>query len=468
MSDKLIPLYKSILRFSGLDADDNGFVSTILDNRREPALIGGMRLVLPTETQLRSTNPSERVVFHPLSENILRGESEVIEKLTEVINIRLNFTFGIIGQSLLNLVDSPDLHKRLNSQQMQLMIAIKEVDQTTLTNFINVMLAGIKTQPSKVFVNIFLNQGGCLAGQRHSRVGVVSFPVFKEVKDSAESIFGVKIRVKDRATFQQLYKFVFPSIVNGDEYSCFSDSRVAPYLDVLMKSAMGLASNMNDLLLTFKDFIEDAESLMFDSDWVQDFENLETLLPDIRRIPVQAGNEGKCKLAEVVGKSKTHQIVKPELPTPPAQQQPVAAMPAPPQQTQPPVYNPWQDQSPQSPAPAHQAQPPQTSGVVKTQNGLDFNSIMATNPGAPGMPSMYPGYPQPPQQMAPTPRWAMPTQPQVMVDQYNRPYVVGPQGQPMYLPPQQQPMAPQQMSPQMVQQPPMGYSQPYPPYGRPY
>lgn len=455
MSDKLIPLYKSILRFSGLDADDNGFVSTVLDNRREPALIGGMRLVLPTESQLRTANPSERVVFHPLSENILRGESEVIEKLTEVINIRLNFTFGIIGQSLLNLVDSPDLHKRLNPQQMQLMIAIKEVDQTTLTNFINVMLSGIKTQPSKVFVNIFLNQGGCLAGQRHSRIGVVSFPVFKEIKDAAETVFGVKIRVKDRTTFQQLYKFVFPSIVNGDEYSCFSDSRVAPYLDVLMKSAMGLASNMNDLLLTFKDFIEDAEALMFDSNWVQDFENLEALLPEIRRIPVQAGNEGKCKLAEVVGKTKTHQIVKPELPPQQAQQQPVAPVPTPPQQVQPPVYNQWQNQAPQMPP---QPQPPQAAGVVKTQNGLDFNSIVANNPMLVGGQPMYPGYPQPQMQpqIPPTPRWAAPTQPQVLVDQYNRPYVIGPQGQPMYLPP-----------PQMPPQQPIGYPQPYPSYGRP-
>lgn len=419
---ELLNVYKSILRFSGLEADSNGFVSTIIGDKREPALVNGLRLVLPTSEHLRS-NDGQKIVFHPLSENILRGESEVITRLTEIINIRLNFTLGIVGQSLLNLVDSPDLHKRLNSTQLSLLIAIKEVDNTTLTNFINVMLAGVKSHPTKVFTNIYLNRGGSLGSRRYSRVAVVSFPLWKELEAGADTLFGVKIRVKDRETFKQLFKFIFPSLKDGSEYSLGSDSNTAPYLDALMRSAMGVASCLNDLLENFKEFIEDADKLLFDGEWVQAFTNLDDLIPEIRRIPIQAGNEGRHKVGELVSTKPTNQIVKPELPaqagwTP---------------QPQAPVVQPQQQQ------------PAAPQGPVKTSGGLDFNSVMASNPALAGMPCPMPGQmPYMPQQPN-IPRWAMPQQP--MPGQM-------PQGYP------QQVMG----YPQQVPMQPMGYPQPGMPY----
>lgn len=418
---ELLEVYKSILRFSGLEADTDGFVSTVLGDKREPALVNGKRLVLPTDNHLRG-NDGQKMVFHPLSENILRGESEVITKLTEVINIRLNFTFGIVAQSLLNLVDSPDLHKRLNSSQLALLIAIKEVDNTTLTNFINVMLAGIKSQPTKVFTNIFLNRGGSLNEKRYSRVGVVSFPMWKELQNNAETLFGVKIRVKDRETFKQLYKFVFPSLVTGTEYSRGSDSNTAPFLAVLMNSAMGLASCLNDLLVNYREFIEDADKLMFDGDWTEAFENLEEMVPAIRRIPVQAGNEGRHKVGEVVSDKPVNKVVKPELPA-----QPV-----------------WMPQQPQPTTPTQQP-PAAPQGPVKTSGGLDFNSLMASNPALAGTPSPMPGVMPYMVQQPNIPRWAMPQQ-----------------GFPQQMPMQQMPMGyPQQPMQQMMQQPQPGYIRPF-------
>ena len=458
---ELLEVYKSILRFSGLEADTDGFVSTVLGDKREPALVNGKRLVLPTDNHLRG-NDGQKMVFHPLSENILRGESEVITKLTEVINIRLNFTFGIVAQSLLNLVDSPDLHKRLNSSQLALLIAIKEVDNTTLTNFISVMLAGIKSQPTKVFTNIFLNRGGSLNEKRYSRVGVVSFPMWKELQNNAETLFGVKIRVKDRETFKQLYKFVFPSLVTGTEYSRGSDSNTAPFLAVLMNSAMGLASCLNDLLVNYREFIEDADKLMFDGDWTEAFENLEEMVPAIRRIPVQAGNEGRHKVGEVVSDKPVNKVVKPELPA-----QPV-----------------WMPQQPQPAAPPQQP-PAAPQGPVKTSGGLDFNSLMASNPALAGMPSPMPGQMPYMVQQPNIPRWAMPQQgyPQQMPMQqmpmgypqqpmqqmmqqpqpgYPQPMQMVPQGYPQQMPMQQMPMGyPQQPMQQMMQQPQPGYIRPF-------
>jgi hypothetical protein len=68
-------------------------------------MVKGLPVVLPTDAQLRSGNLKEKVIFHPLSENILnQGEPDTGSHVWwKCINIRLNYSFGIIAQSLLRL-----------------------------------------------------------------------------------------------------------------------------------------------------------------------------------------------------------------------------------------------------------------------------------------------------------------------------------------------------------------------------
>lgn len=381
---KLTEIYTSILKFSGLDVDDKGYISTVLDDKRDPAFINGLRMVLPVDHHLRSFDPKEKIIFHPLTENILRGESEVIVKLKSVINIRLNFTVGIVAQSLLNLVASPELHHRLSPEQAELLTSITESDDKTVSNFISQMLSGMKHAPDRIFTNIYLKRGGTFNGKRYSRVGVVTFPFYQQVIENKVD----KIRVKDKETFKQLFEFIFPDLNEQEQYNFGSDSHIAPYLEALMQSAANVASRLNDLLLLYKDFVEDAEKIMFDSEWVDYFKDMNALLVEIRKVPVQFGNDGVATISEEVNKQEVS--VPTEYQPKPVQQYPVQQ-----------VY-----------------QTPAAPELRKTKRGLDFQSVIETNasvamtpnPLAPQMAMQQWGQ----QQMAqpPMPSWAQPQQPQ--------------------------------------------------------
>ena len=355
----LTQLYKSILRFSGLDADSDGYISVMIDDRREPAVMNGARLVLPLEQHLRNNNAKEKIVFHPLSENILRGESDVIIKLREVINVRLNFTFGIIAQSLLSLIASPELHKGLNPDQTELLIAVKDVDETTVKNFTSLMVEGIKNQASKVFLNIYLKRGGSIGTKRYSRVGIYSFNMYEEFLKDSNEIFGVKLRVKDKEAFKQIYQYILPMLVEDTTaYNRGSESELAPFLDCLMKTSISVASRFNDIFDKFGEYIDQSSKLVFDADWVETFDNLSIMIPDVRRVPVQAGNEGGMVVS-------TQEQQRPSLPVPPP---PAQMQPAPPQQYgyTPPYQQPMQQ--------------PQLPAVRHTDRGLDWRSMQTANP----------------------------------------------------------------------------------------
>lgn len=369
----LIDTYKSILRFASLEADDDGFVYATIGDRKEPALVNGKRLVLPFTQHLR--NPDEKQIFHPLSENIMRGESEIIEKLKENINIKLNYTFGIIAQSLLLLATSPELHEQLDPDQTDALIALKDADPNTTKNFVKLMVAGMKKQPTRLFTNIYLKKGGSVRNKRYSRAGIVVFPTYNMLLKNDAEIFGTKLRVKDKDALKQLFQFVFPGIDVEENYNYGSDSTIAPYLDCLLKTAANLAGRFNDILDTYKNYIEDADKLVFDSDWVPMFDNLEILVPEIRHIPMQSGNEGRDRVAE--SEPEQQSLVVPPVPSqlPPTMQQPmqqpVMAMPY-----QQPGYMPGM-----YPAQPMMSMPQQPKPEVKvTKRGLDFQSMKLANP----------------------------------------------------------------------------------------
>lgn len=224
---KLLTIYESILRFAGLEADSKGLISTSMENTKQPTVIDGLRLVLPTNDQLRNFNPKETIIFHPLTENILRGESEVIQKLKYIINIRLNYAIGIVAQSLLGVISSPELHARLTPEQSEILLVVKDADEKSVANLVNVMLNGVKTKPDRLFTNIYLKRGGVYQGKKFSRVGVVNFPFYQELllpKTDKD-----KFRAKDRETYKQLFEYMFEGINIDDHYNYGSNSQVAPF-----------------------------------------------------------------------------------------------------------------------------------------------------------------------------------------------------------------------------------------------
>lgn len=423
----ILDLYKSILECGGLTTDDEGFVSIKFDKKGSPVLVNGKRLVLPTQKQLTSENWNDKIVFHPLSENILRGESEVITKLRSVFNIRLNYTFAAVAQNLLTIISSVGEHNKLTPEQGEILSAVMDADETTLVSFTKMMVNSIGECPEKAFINIFLKRGGTINGKKYSRVGIVTFPLYEELKKNQETYYGVKLRSKDRQALIQLYEYMLPGLDMEESYNFGTDSNIAPFLDALMGTVLGIGSKMNDILELFGKLIDSGDQLVFESEWVDAFENLTVMLPQIRQIPAQQGNEGKVKGTETpqVTQATTVPQANPQLVYHPPQ-----PIPQNPYQLQPPPQQ-YPFQQPQQ---QFVQQPPQ--GLVITENGLDFNSLLRNKPQLAGAAIPY-GVRQQPmmmQQQEPPPRWAAP-----QIPVYN-PYQQQPQQfqQPQYQQPMQQ------------------------------
>lgn len=295
MTAKLIQVYRQILDTADVHLTEDDCVS--LRNpqkdgtiKHQPLTIKGDRLVLPTNKQMAQPNWEGRVAFHPLSENTGRGESEVMERLRALLNHRLNTVFPLIMISLLRLGTSPKMHERLNPEQGEFLSVVKNANEKTIADFEAILKAMPAATPTKQFINLGLRRSANIDGKSYFRAGVVHFPFYELIAKGEDKPHGVTIRKKDYPVLQALMDYILPHQGEAHFYSRGSNSRIAPTIDAVMKAMLAVAGPLNDVVERFADFIP--QDLLIPTDWAEQFENLEPLLPEIRDLPMLRGNEG--------------------------------------------------------------------------------------------------------------------------------------------------------------------------------
>jgi hypothetical protein len=287
MTPTLIDVYRQLLKTANLTVTADNMISGTLLGETEPVLVEGKRLVLPTD-EFQAADKSEIVLFHPLAEQITRGSSPVLDKYRALLVHHLDMVASLQMKHLLRIASTAELHKDLSPDQSEFLSFVKEADEKTmelLEKVLDVMEMG---QTARQPVSIFLKKTGTLAGKRHKRVGVVSFPLWQELQKPEQDIWGVACRKKDKETLTALLEFMFPQIGEPEAYNRGSDSGIATNLHALMQAALAVIEALNDITQTF----DMPGKFLIDTDWQETFMNLSVLQAEIWRVPPQAGNEG--------------------------------------------------------------------------------------------------------------------------------------------------------------------------------
>lgn len=302
---ELIDFYKSILKEGLLTVEESGFInaSMNLDNPI-PAFVKKKRLCLPTHEILTTPNTGDRIVFHPLKEAINRGESDVMLYFRTRVNTRLNLSIAAITLSLTRLIASTADHPKLSPDQTNLMLATKDADSETFKRIGEIMRKMLVSDPATSFINIYVNRGGEVDGQKYKRAAIVSFPLYEEViktpAKGSNKIWGVDVRKADRSTLKSLIEYYFPDVATPGKYSCGSDSLIAPSLECLLGSLIKLGNSINQVTNAFKEYIPDYQNEIIGGDWVNEIGNIEKFVQEINRIPMQEGNEGSVPVKKEI------------------------------------------------------------------------------------------------------------------------------------------------------------------------
>jgi hypothetical protein len=346
---------------------------------------------MPTDEYLKQGDWSEVVAFHPLSENILRGESDVIHSLRSIVEFRTRAVFTTLLVELMQIAVNEDYHKNLKTKkQTALLTAVPKANDKTLK-----ALNKLVRRNFEGFLKIYLKRDGLWHNKEYRRVAVVHSPIYEELLHSEGThIGGVDLGSKAaRNAIAELIGFILPDLDDIDTYSFGSAANVAPYFHSLMGAYGQVAKRLNDVVHTFKAHLSEPTAMDTDLTFMEDLDRIDQWK---EIIPAQDGNKGavaKGEAEESLSHTMAQQVnqashvpgteVGAPQPAPaPAAPQPAPA--APPAAAQPaPVPQPTQ-----APVPPAAAQ----SGGSKSEGAVDWKSMRPQPAGGAGYPPAQYGY----------------------------------------------------------------------------
>lgn len=291
---KLLELYSSILKYSGVSISEDGstqidFLGKTLENEAE-----GKRIFMPYPKVLKQSDPTKTMIFHPFREYVNRGESAIVRKLRKLISVRLNVAVIALVDRFINLLNSPALHKEFSPQQRELIKAITSTDLDP-AKFLSASWKLFEEKPDSFAISLYLKKNGSLRGKKYNRVGVVSFTFYDSIKATSLS-------EKQKKALYQLFNFIFPGSLDDQEsYNEGTESTQCPWLDALLRSSYNVVSRIQELTSLYKPYIKDPETddipeeLVFDVQWVDEMDRLNQYASEIAMIPSQVGNEGDAE-----------------------------------------------------------------------------------------------------------------------------------------------------------------------------
>jgi len=423
----LIRLYESVLAAAGLVANKEGLISMDLDGIHTPCTVGkdpAKRLVLPLPEVLANPNWQTTIAFHPMSESLLRGESEVLRKLKALLMVRILGVTTELATQLMAIAVNVDAQKKLSPDQHEFLSLVGAVSENTFKDLTKIIESlGIDKNQ---LCHMYLKRAGQWKGKGYSRVAVTTFPLIEQLGTQGKEVFTFSLHSqKNKKAIKALFDYILPEAENVDKYSFGTNSDVAPYFHAMMSSFAKIAKQLNSITRKFKKHLDDADKLLINVEFDKELNDLNKFR-DL--IPSLSGNEGVVldkAGAEVkapvnnkvvvldtsVPKAATHQalasIENAEVPLQQPAQQPVQ---------QPNQVMPWDTQPQQQAAPVQQTQAPKESGTIS------FDSLLQNRMGIAPMqqPILQPQYQQPMMQQ-PMLQQPMLTPQQMFVQQFAQP-----------------------------------------------
>lgn len=251
MSD-LVKFYKDLLDLSGVEIGDFGRLYVQSGIEDIYLKIDDKFIIFPDKDFLTSPdNPKGSITFHPLSESVIRGLSEVQNLLRRCAIVHLNYVGGeLLTKAIeINSRITNDTSYKPTHKISKLFSQIGDLDEKFI-RFWNKLNKKMSEDSACRIFDIFMTRHGDHSTGKFDRFTSVISPLYDQILDPEDNeIFGVKAeRKKDIVTLRSILDALFPDIDGGD-YVSGSSSSTAPYLDSYISALVKIETRFNDVII---------------------------------------------------------------------------------------------------------------------------------------------------------------------------------------------------------------------------
>ncbi len=307
--ENLVSFYEDVLALADFKIDENGFVH-LSNTDGDIIKIDGKTLVIPTREQLRSLD-NNKEVFHPLTEDTLVKMTKPMMTFTKYVNASLNVKLAELFIGIRNLTHSTAIKNDITKhpELLEFLCNIKggEASDKTSNEFLKFIVKNIEEAPSKAFIEISLARGGMLNGQKFSRVGYVTFPLYKKVMtdiDKPRNQSELNLPKDSLLIIRDIYRAIFPELtVSQSSYDYGFENGPYPFFSTLLRTAKKLVMNINRAIdLCNLIWVNDVPTEKLPTNWIDKFEDKEQLSKIARLVPNLDSDTAKYEASKENGR----------------------------------------------------------------------------------------------------------------------------------------------------------------------
>ena len=226
--DKLLKFYKELLEMLDMFVDENGQIF-VKGSQLTPLTINKVPVFLPTQENIRTAVEVDdkgikikKVLFNPIYEDPIKGTSSSLNRLREIIELKMLGVFYQVGESLFHLIS--DTEKDVTTDVKLITFAAllgrykspgmkSQVDEKTLENWVKLYEVILKEYTQAFIYNkLMIKNGGKIKDVKYNKITILSFPFLEElleINPNKEKFMGVRIRKKDQHDYISLYEFIY-------------------------------------------------------------------------------------------------------------------------------------------------------------------------------------------------------------------------------------------------------------------
>lgn len=291
---QLQDFYRQVLNAVNVEVGADGRLYTDYGERK-PLLIDGEPVFFPSPELLRAGVQPGMMVFHPLSESLVRAaESPVFAKLRSLVTYRLTVSVSLLVAGYLDLGGATHRHRSLPMNAHGVLSAVADVDPKVAEAFAEI-LSRTNIDSSERLLGLYAKRGGTYRGEKYPQVMVATFPLYEALEETDNNtVFGVSLRKKDIRVLTDVLRYVLPGLEDRETYSAPSSNRTAPMFHALLSSFAKIAKQINKLVNLHREFLEDPSAIEIPTEWVSELDDISQWAGQIPSLP---GNEGQSPVA---------------------------------------------------------------------------------------------------------------------------------------------------------------------------
>lgn len=306
MLKQTLAFYTGFLHDVGFKVEDDESISRYNRNKSGvgylPVTTGGLPLVIGSKEQLDKGGDSN-IIYHPLTEDALKGESYTIKITKEQMNRMLAMRFLTnlrgLGEALVTKRSS-----KVTAKQTKLFNQNPDFDEKALSDLIKIVGKAKSSVVNRHLVGIYLHSKGVqFEGHPVKRLAKVSSSLRDALESKDKDVWGVeKISRVRRKAIIQLIDTILPG-VNEDAYTHGSNNKTAPYFDAMTNAFLNLSYQLDTIEHTCSSLYNDELMIKPKYEWVDKLTNLAKLAAPIPPLRGNMGNDVVGQAAFSVSKN---------------------------------------------------------------------------------------------------------------------------------------------------------------------